>query len=193
MIAACGRAAGQGAYQGTALMGAAPDFSLTDQAGRTWRLSGFQGQVVVLAFLDGQCQDVCPRVAHDLGALHTALGERAGRVALVGVNVNLAAGAQADLARASQAWGLDQVPNWHFLSGPPEALADVWADYNIAVTPAPQEPGRVVHTAGVFIIDASGGWRWYILPPGDDDPAGGLADLLRAHVLGLLSEAGPTD
>ncbi|HEY2653450.1 MAG TPA: redoxin domain-containing protein, partial [Solirubrobacteraceae bacterium] len=45
---------------GTALSQPAPDFTLTDQFGRSVSLRSFRGKVVILAFNDPVCTTVCP-------------------------------------------------------------------------------------------------------------------------------------
>src|SRR5688572_32364661 len=109
-------------YQGVALSGAAPDFALVDQSGARLALADLRGQVVVAAFLDSRCVDVCPRTAEDLRRVHRALGERAGAVAFVGLNVNAQANTVDDVRSATDAWGLQEIANWRFLTGDPADL-----------------------------------------------------------------------
>src|SRR5207302_3162703 len=58
---------------GTALPGRpAPDFRLTDQFGRTIRLSHFRGHPVLMTFLTANCRELCPVVA---GTIHRSLAD----------------------------------------------------------------------------------------------------------------------
>lgn len=179
-------------YEGTVLDGPAADFRLVDQHGLRLALSDFRGRVVVLAFLDSQCQEVCPLTAIHLRAAHQALDNQAQAVVFLGVNINVSANTVADVFAATQKWRLDEVPNWHFLTGSPVELEPVWEAYDVAVVPAPAAEGELTHTPGVFLIDPAGQKRWYVSTPFDD--AGTpqwtppLSDLLVKHIQELLSE-----
>ena len=80
-------------YLGTTLDTVAPDFRLTDQTGVDRALSDFRGKVVVLAFLDSKCEDICPLTGQQLRKTYDSLGPGAGSVAFLGVNVNTEAAA----------------------------------------------------------------------------------------------------
>lgn len=173
-----------GSYEGTALDGPAPDFRLVDHNGATVALSDFLGQVVVLTFLDSQCQDVCPLTAVHLRAANRALDGEASSVIFLGVNVNSQANTMADVAATTRKWQLDEIPTWHFLTGSAAELEPVWAAYNITVVPA--EEGELVHTPGVFLIDHNGRMRWYVSTPFDEAGqaqwTAPLSELLVKHI-----------
>ena len=181
-----------GAYVGTALDGPAADFRLLDQDGRKIALSDFRGQVVVLAFLDSQCKEVCPLTAAHLRSANQDLGERAKAVIFLGVNVNIRANDVADVAATTQKWRLDEIPAWHFLTGSPEELEPVWEAYDILVLPASAENKELVHTPGVFLIDQAGEKRWYVSTPFDESGTAQwtapLSELLVKHIRELLRE-----
>src|SRR6266550_5570067 len=52
----------------------APGFTLTDQAGRTMKLSALRGKVVVLQFMDPHCTDICPIVSQEFVDAYHKLG-----------------------------------------------------------------------------------------------------------------------
>src|SRR5215216_3951280 len=77
-------------YRGTELSGEATDFQLTDQNGATVNLSNFQGQVVVLTFMDSKCTDTCPLTAAHIREVYRQLSQvEAKQVVFLGVNVNV--------------------------------------------------------------------------------------------------------
>jgi protein SCO1 len=176
-------------YEGIALEGMAADFSLIDQQGATLSLSNLQGQVVVLTFLDSQCQEICPLTAAHLRMAHQALGAATHAVTFIGINVNTAAAAVTDVAAATRKWQLDEIPSWHFLTGRRENLEPVWQAYDIGVASA---EGELLHTPGVYVMDGTGHKRWYVstahteaydiqeIPP--------LNELLVKHVQALLQQ-----
>lgn len=173
MLAGCGlgAATSQGTsshpvYEGTKLEGPAPDFRLMDQQGATVTLSDFRGQIVVLTFMDTKCDETCPLTAFELRTAHQLLGNSKEEVVFLGVNVNRNFNRPEDAAAFTVRENLDEIPNWHFLTGAPEQLEQVRAAYFIQVIP-PTEPDEedFDHTPGVFIIDQDGNWRWYISTP----------------------------
>ena len=179
------------AYRGTQLNMPSPDFRLQDHSGEPLALSELRGKVVVLTFFDSKCVDVCPMVSLYLREVDRTLGTDAEQVVFLAVNVNARSNSVDDVAAATEHWLLGELTNWHFLTGSPEELEPVWADYYIFANPT---PGRqLVHTDGLFLIDPEGRQRWYIstpfvpygqgeLPPGTAN----ITELLVSRIRELL-------
>jgi protein SCO1 len=181
-----------GPYEGTELSGEAPDFQLTDQNGSMISLSNFRGKVVVLTFMDSMCTDTCPITAvHFREAYRELDPEQAKKVVFLGVNVNVEAGAVADMLETTRAWHLDEIPSWHLLTGSQAALAPVWKDYGVSAVHS-HDGNPIMHTPGTFLIDPSGQKRWYIstLLPGEGNTdltlSLSLSDLLLKHIREIL-------
>ncbi|MBA2631391.1 MAG: SCO family protein [Chloroflexi bacterium] len=177
-------------YEGTELSGAAPDFSLADQDGATIQLSELNGRVVVLAFLDPHCTDICPLTAQHVRSASTALGDQA-PVDFLAINVNDGFSEEADIAQASAEWGMSDVPNWHFLTGTPEELRsarDAWGMF--AEASKPEHPDQVVHSPGIYIIGPDGQRRWYLSTAFDSRLP--LGDMIVERVRDLLDEPRPS-
>jgi protein SCO1 len=178
-------------YSGTELSGLAPDFRLMDQNGSFVGLSDFRGRVVVLTFFDSRCKDTCPLTAAQLLQTYKQLDQsEASRVVFAAVNVNVLASSISDVLLATQNWHLEQISHWHFLTGSSKELEPVWKDYGIAVQVNPDS--SVVHTSGVYILDALGQKRWYISTSfsdqGNTGPTLPLNELLVNHLHQLLRE-----
>ncbi|MBZ0294897.1 MAG: SCO family protein [Anaerolineae bacterium] len=175
-------------YGGTPLDEPAPDFELSDQSGQAIRLSDYRGKIVVLAFFDSQCDDVCPLTAHELRRTYQALQARVDTVVFIAVNVNTEASSLEAVESTTQRWQLDDIPNWHFLTGAPEVLEPVWQAYHIEVLPSPDD---IAHTPGVYIIDPQGRIRWYVSTPfveaGTPAPSRPLHELLVIRIQELLA------
>lgn len=175
-------------YGGTALDEVAPDFELSDQSGQVISLSDYRGKVIILTFFDSRCHDVCPLTAYQFVQTYQALGDYTDSVVFMAVNVNLKANTLEDVSAASHHWGLDEIPNWHFLTGQAEELEPVWAAYHIEVVPSEED---ISHTPGVYIIDPQGQLRWYIstpfVTPGTPAPSRPLHDLLLLRIEQILS------
>ncbi|MBO0822505.1 MAG: SCO family protein [Actinobacteria bacterium] len=129
----------------------APNFTLTDQYGRAVSLRSFRGKVVILAFTDSQCTNVCPLTTQSMLAAKDLLGAAGNQVQLLGVNANPDATSVSDVMSYSQTHGL--VNHWEFVTGSPTQLKTVWQSYHIA---AQIEHGQIDHTPAVFVIDTRG-------------------------------------
>lgn len=171
-------------YRGTALDRPAPDFRLLDQRGKWVALSDFRGKVVVLTFMDSRCRDVCPLTALHLRLAYERLkylGLEVSRLVLLGVNVNAEANALEDVRAFTAHYGLEGLPSWHFLTGSPQELQNVWKAYGVTVrteevaieggklqsfnhehTGPERASDHTHHTTGVYLIDPAGRQRWYI-------------------------------
>lgn len=173
-------------YQGTVFNEPARGFQLTDQNERAVALADFQGRVVVLAFLDPDCTDVCPLTANQFRLTAEALGEDAPRVTFLAVNVNPSKNLVADVADATRKWGVQGLENWHYLTGSREDLEPIYKAYNVTAEgpPKPNKPNELEHTPGVYIIDRAGKIRWYVSTA--FDPSIVLSELLVKHISGLL-------
>ena len=130
----------------------APNFSLTDQSGRTVSLAAQRGHWAVVTFLYTHCPDVCPLIAANLnGALASAEGKHAGlRVLAVSVDP------RRDTPAAVRTYAVQHrlKPGFHFLIGSPAKLAGVWRAYHVAARPGPK--GTVTHSTFEILVDPKG-------------------------------------
>jgi len=136
---------------GTNLSGPAPDFTLTDQFGKSISLSSYRGQVVLLAFTDSQCTTICPLTTTEMLDAKRLLGAAGAHVALLGVNANPEARSVRDVRAYSQAHQMTGA--WRFLTGSLAQLRDVWSAYHISVQ---IEAGEIDHTPALYVITPQG-------------------------------------
>ncbi len=148
----------------------APGFTLTSQNGRTVSLAALRGKVVLLTFLDPVCTTDCPIIAQEMRAADTMLGASASRTELVAVVANPVYTATAFTAAFTRQEGLDQVPNWLYLTGPLSRLQAIWQQYGIEVENLPAG-AMSAHSDTAYVIDAAGRLREEI----SDDPGPGTA------------------
>ena len=153
----------------------APDFTLTDQNGRTFSLSSFRGKAVILEFMDPHCTDICPLVAQEYIDAYHDLGAAANKVVFMAINVNQYYASVANMMTFSKEHSLTTIPSWHFFSGAPAALKSAWRGYNIEVI-AKNRNADIIHTSALYVIDAQGRER-YLAAPVVDHRAGGAAFL----------------
>lgn len=120
---------------------------------------------MLLAFLDPVCTTDCPIIAQEMRAADTMLGASASRAELVAVVANPTYTSTAFTAAFTRQEGLDQVPNWLYLTGPLTRLRAIWRQYGIEVESLPAG-AMSAHNDVVYVIDAAGRLREEI----SDDP-----------------------
>ena len=160
----------------------APDFTLTDQFGKTRSLrKDFNDRVTLLTFLYTECPDVCPIVANHLRDISTILDDGAPDTAIVIVSVDPINDTVESAHAYAERWGMQE--RWTYLVGSEEDLTEVWHAYFI--DPYEHGPGnsedggeathsgsqsggtgglerasrRVIHSAPIYVIDGDGMMR----------------------------------
>lgn len=139
--------------KGISVGDAAPDFALTDQTGKTVRLSEFRGQAVAVTFVYTRCPDAtaCPMTMAKFAKLNAALTrEKLGR--LLAVTVDPENDTPAVLADYAQKIGADPA-RWKFLTGDPRALARVAENFGVLYY---ADHGKIVHSQAVAVLDPDG-------------------------------------
>lgn len=177
-------------YAGVELDVPAPAFELTDQHGSEVSLADYDGKVVVLTLLDPVCTDICPVYANHYRLAYNALNEeeRAG-VVFLAFNANNRMTSVEGVMSATQQWGLDRIPTFHFLTGSPDELAAVWDAYNVEASgdPKPDRPDELQHSPAVFVIDQSGQLRRFLSTNFEGAPP--LSALIVERARALLNES----
>lgn len=166
----------------------APGFTLTSQAGRQVSLASLRGKVVLLTFLDPVCTTDCPLIAQEFRSADTLLGAKASRVELVAVVANPTYLSTAFTTAFTRQEGLDQVPNWLYLTGPLSQLQAVWNHYGIEVENLPAG-AMSAHNDLAFVISATGVIRQEISAdpgPGTTTTTSSFAGLFADSVLRAL-------
>jgi len=110
----------------------AADFTLIDQRGAPFHMADTRGKVVLMSFLYTHCTDLCPFIALKMKDAYQLLGADAKDVALVVVTTDPKRDTPTVDAAYSRKLGLFDV--WHFVTGAPDAVHTVWADYGIGVS-----------------------------------------------------------
>ena len=138
---------------------AAPDFALTSQDGKDFRLSRERGKVVALSFGYTFCPDVCPTTLAELAQARTRLGADAKRFRIVFVTVDPERDTPARLREYVSAFSR----SFTALPGPPERLAEVRKAYGVVaekrVVAGTSATYLIDHSAFVYIIDPAGQLR----------------------------------
>jgi protein SCO1/2 len=169
--------------QGVDLQGTpAPQFTLQDQSGATVSLGQFHGRPVVLTFFDSVCPHPdCSLMAQYINWTAKDLGPQSSNVAWVALSVNpwhdTPASATSFLTTRQVTIPL------HYLLGSPDQLAPIWNAYHMQAIL--QSDGIVIHSTGVYVLDAQGQERVFL----DEgfDPR-----VLSNYLHQLLSQSGAT-
>jgi protein SCO1/2 len=149
------------AFKGTVLDSprTVTDFALTDQHGKTFRLSDQRGQVVLLFFGYTFCPDVCPMTLGTWKRVHEALGEEAERVRFVFITVD----PERDTPERLREHVENFNPDFFGLTGAPDELEPVYQQFGVYYekdTATESAAGYLVsHTASSFVVDPDGQWR----------------------------------
>ena len=133
----------------------AVQFSLTDQQGRSISLAGLHGKTVLLTFLDPVCTSDCPIIAEELRQADALLGPSASKVAIVAVDANPLYFSPAFPRAFDRQENLDQLTNWHFVTGSLADLSRMWAAYGLQVQVNPGG-SMAAHNDIAYVIDGSG-------------------------------------
>jgi protein SCO1 len=136
----------------------APDFTLTDQDGRTVRSADLRGKVVVVSFVFTTCNGTCPATTHRMSALAQALKEqglfKGDAVRLLSITLDPARDTPEALRRYMRLYDADPA-HWGFLTGPREQVEKVIAAWGMWARPA--AGGQLDHPSRIFLIDPR--WR----------------------------------
>jgi cytochrome oxidase Cu insertion factor (SCO1/SenC/PrrC family) len=164
----------------------AKPFKLTTADGRTVSLASLRGKTVLLTFLDPVCTSDCPLIAQQFRTANELLGARRKQVELVAIAANPAYYSAGALRAFDRQEGLDQVPNWTFLTGSLPQLRKAWHDYFFSASLVPAG-GMVLHSDVAYVIDRRGQVRYELnLDPG---PASSATQASFASELATAAEA----
>jgi cytochrome oxidase Cu insertion factor (SCO1/SenC/PrrC family) len=132
-----------------------PTFQLTDQQGQSVSPESLRGKAVALTFIDPVCVSDCPVIAQEFLEADRLLGATAHRVEFVAVVANPVYRSLPYVTAFDKQEGLDQVPNWLYLTGSSQELTHVWNEFGVAVLYTPGG-AMIAHSDIAFVIDPTG-------------------------------------
>jgi protein SCO1/2 len=139
--------------RGVAVGDPIPDFELTDQTGKTVRLSQFRGEPVAVTFIYTRCPvpTACPLTVARFAKIEQDLtGAKSGM--LLAVTVDPENDTPAVLRDYATRVGADPA-RWKFLTGDPQAVAKVAESFGVLYFP---DRGQIVHSQTVGVVDEQG-------------------------------------
>ncbi len=157
LLGACATQAAAHESKGNARLptvGAAPEFTLTTQAGNRLSLTDLRGKVLAVTFIYATCKDTCPVLTAKMAGLQQKLGADFGpRVHFVSVTVEPEVDTPAVLAAYAQRFGAD-LAGWSFLTGSSAEISDVVRRYGAFARRL--KSGEVDHLFLTSLIDRRG-------------------------------------
>lgn len=140
----------------------APDFTLRDADGRTYKLADFRGKVVVLHFIYTNCPDICPLHAERIAEIQRMVNQTpmTDRVQFITITTDPSRDTPDVLRTYGPAHGLDPI-NWLFLTttadqpeGATRKLAEAFGHKFTK-----EAEGYQMHSIVTHVIDREGLWR----------------------------------
>jgi cytochrome oxidase Cu insertion factor (SCO1/SenC/PrrC family) len=164
----------------------APTFSLTNQSGDRWSLKAAKGKVVVLAFYNSICNDICPVLGAEIKKASTELGADAPKIEFVIVNTDPNHTHISLDSPALLVPGLSNMPTLELLSGKVSTLNGVWSSYGVRVLVGAKRD-EVSHNNVLYFISQTGNLDAYASPFGTESKSGLYS--LGASSLNLYARA----
>lgn len=149
----------------------APTFTLRTQTGHRWRLASHRGQVVVLAFYNAVCNDICPVVGAEIRLASHEVGADANKIDFVIVNTDPNATSISPASAALRVPRLNDAPSVTLLSGSVTDLSRVWSEYGIQVEVGATR-SQVSHNNALYFIGPHGNIVSYAAPFGTESKSG---------------------
>lgn len=135
-------------------VGPAPEFTLTDQAGKRVAFADLRGKVLAVTFIYANCKDACPVLTAKMAIMQRKLGADFGpRVRFASITVEPELDSPAVLKAYADAHGADPA-GWSFLTGSSAEIQDVVRRYGAFAKRL--APGDVDHLFLTSLIDRKG-------------------------------------
>jgi protein SCO1/2 len=140
-------------------IGPAPRTILEDSSGKPFDLSSLKGKVVLVSFVYTTCTGVCPGTTQAMVRIERALKDEGlwgTSVEFVAITLDPERDTAEVLRQYAKLFRADDAA-WHFLTGPPEKVRAVIADWGMWVKAGPT--GALDHPSRVFLLDSRGHQR----------------------------------
>jgi len=143
-----------------AVIAPAPEVELTDaRTGEPFRLDALRGRAALVSFIYTTCNGSCPATTHALYRIREELKRQelwGDRVAFVSITLDPQTDTPEVLTRYARIY--DALgPNWHFLTGSEDRVAEVIAAWDMWARIGPT--GTLDHPSRVFLLDPAGRQR----------------------------------
>ena len=162
---------------------AAPNFTLTDQFGRSVTFSSLRGKTVAVVGLDDVCTSDCPLVAQQFLSADRILGAAAKNVVMVAINLNPQYVQPVFLRAFDNQEKFSHVANWQYLTGSHSELQAVWSKLAFYSQYVPGG-AMILHLDEAYVVSATGRIRLVV----NVDP-GPATEATRSSLAVTLADA----
>jgi protein SCO1 len=139
------------------------DFTLTDQNGKSVKLSDLRGKAVLIFFGYTHCPDVCPMTMADYKRIKQDLAQTAPELADRVEYVMISVDGQRDTPAVMKKYVEMFDPSFIGLTGDPDQVANIGVDFGVKVEIQKTSPNQanytVAHTSFTYLLDPGGHWR----------------------------------
>ncbi len=149
----------------------APPFTLTTPSGRHWSLKAQRGKVVVLAFFNSICNDICPVLGEEIRDASQELGSDRSKVEFAIVNTDPNHTRISPHSAALTDPGLTGNGAVTLLSGTIATLNPVWSAYGVRILVGAAAT-EVSHNNVLYFVAPNGDLAAYAAPFGTEDKTG---------------------
>ncbi len=133
-----------------------PDFSLTDQRGRSLTLADLRDKIWVADFIFTSCVTICPPMTDEMSKLQDEFPIEG--VYFVSFSVDPERDTPEVLSRYADRYGADH-NSWSFLTGEKEAIYQLaYEGFNLA---AGRQGNEILHSTRFVLVDRAGQVRGY--------------------------------
>ena len=139
-------------------IGTVPQFSFTDQNGKTISNKEYEGKVYVVEFFFTTCPSICPIMTENMLKIQNEfLGNP--KVAIASFTIDPEHDTPAVLKEYAKTKGITK-PQWHLLTGPKEEVFKLANEgFNLYVGDAPEVEGGFEHSGFFALVDQEGNIR----------------------------------
>lgn len=164
------------AFMGLKFIGTAvaPPITLTTQSSKKWSLASQKGKVVVLAFYNSICNDICPVLGSEIREAQHELGLDNANVVFAIVNTDPNQTAISAQSSALRVPGLSNIPSVVFLSGSVSKLDAVWTAYGVKIDVG-AKANEVSHNNVLYFIGPNGNLEAYASPFAAESKSGAFS------------------
>lgn len=141
----------------------APTFTLKTQSNKQWSLASERGKVVVLAFYDSICNDICPVLGSEIRQARQDLGPKSSKIVFAIVNTDPNKTSVSRHSKALVVPRLSTTPSVTFLTGSVAKLDSVWTAYGIRVLVG-AKANEVSHNNALYFIGPNGNLEAFAKP-----------------------------
>jgi protein SCO1/2 len=144
------------------ILGAVPDFTLTERSGKSFSRAELDGKIWIADFIFTNCGGTCPIMTSAMAELQAALVEQKMEdVKLVSISVDPERDTPEVLSQFAKGYGAEP-GRWHFLTGDGQAIQELANQgFHLAAATGIAEEEQIIHSNRFVLVDRQTRIRGY--------------------------------